>query len=117
MARYAHSYIGERRTRFLGIKLTPSEEAQLKTAARDAGVEVLSEYARALCLRHAPAGRVAAPQRHRDTRALLSELIAIGNNLNQLARLANTTKETPQLDELHRTTELLKVALARVIAL
>jgi hypothetical protein len=41
----------------------------------------------------------------------------IGNNLNQLARVANTNQATPQLHELHLTTGMLKAALARVITL
>ena len=47
----------------------------------------------------------------------MRELIAIGNNLNQLARIANTKRAVPHIYELSLTTGLLKVAIKRVLAL
>ena len=47
----------------------------------------------------------------------MNELNWIGNNLNQLARVANTIRAAPQLDELKRTTEVLKATLAHVLSL
>jgi hypothetical protein len=47
----------------------------------------------------------------------MRELTAIGNNLNQLARLANTHRAAPQHHELKATTDLLKAAINRVLCL
>ena len=44
------------------------------------------------------------------------ELSAIGNNLNQLARVAKTVHAAPQ-DELKAMIEILEAAMARVLAL
>jgi Bacterial mobilisation protein (MobC) len=117
MARYVKSDTSERRTAQLRLQLTPAERAELETAAVEAGAN-LSQYVRELCLRRpGTAPVVAGTKRNPDARALAHELTAIGNNLNQLARLANTVKAIPQLNELHRTTAILKAALARVIEL
>jgi hypothetical protein len=116
MARYEKSYEGERRIRRLAIKLTPTERAQLQHAAMQAGAQ-LSEYVRELCLRRDGPEVVAGTRRNPDAKALMNELIAIGNNLNQLARHANTTGDMPQLMELRMATDFLKVALSRVLAL
>jgi hypothetical protein len=117
MARYAKSDVGERRTASLRLQLTPSERAELETGAAAAGTH-LSQYVRELCLRRSGAGPVVAQaKRNPEARALVHELTAIGNNLNQLTRVANSTKATPHLHELRLTTGFLKTALARVIGL
>lgn len=117
MPRYAKAYAGEKRTRRLPIQLTASERARLEEDAAKAGAN-LSQYVRELCLRRSGESPVVARTR-RDpaTYKLVNELAAIGNNLNQLSRHCNTVQATPQLDELKETTELLKLALARVLAL
>lgn len=117
MARYTKSYTGEKRTKHLGVQLTPSERALLKKAAHEAGAS-LSQYVRELSLRRTTTPSVvAATRRNPEARALMHELNAIGNNLNQLTRLANTEKMAPQLRELQGTTDLLKAAMARVLGL
>ncbi len=118
MARYAKSDTGgERRTSGLRVQLTASERAELENNAAEAGTH-LSQYIRELCLRRSGAGPVVAgAKRNPDARALARELTAIGNNLNQLARVANTDRASPQLDELQRVTGVLKAALARAIEL
>jgi hypothetical protein len=117
MGRYAKSEVGERRTAALRLQLTPSERAELETAAAEAGTH-LSQYVRELCLRRSRGGPVAArTKRNPEARSLLRQLTAIGNNLNQLARLANTSRALPHLHELRLTTGFLKAALERVIAL
>jgi Bacterial mobilisation protein (MobC) len=117
MARHAKSDPGERYTASLRLQLTPSQRTELETGAAEAGTN-LSQYVRELCLRRAGAAPVVAgTKRNPDARALMHELTAIGNNLNQIARIANSTKAMPQLNELHRTMGVLKAALARVIEL
>ena len=117
MARYAKSDTGERRTAQLRLQLTPAERALLETGATAAGTH-LSQYIRELCLRRLGAvATVARTKRNPEARALMRELTAIGNNLNQLARIANTTNAMPHLHELHLTTGMLKTALNRVIEL
>ncbi|MHB8270218.1 plasmid mobilization protein [Bradyrhizobium sp.] len=117
MARHRKTYTGERRTVHLGVQLTPSERTELERSAAEAGA-VLSQYVRELCLRCTPeAATVGGARRHPDAKLLLPQLIAIGNNLNQLTRIANTTRQTPHLAELRTTVELVKAAMARVLAL
>jgi Bacterial mobilisation protein (MobC) len=118
MARHEQSYTGERRTAQLTIQLTRGERAEIETAAGRAGVASLSAYARLLLLRRlAEFELFVSPQRNPDVRGLIRELSAIGNNLNQLARIANATKAIEAVVELAATTELLKAAIARVLGL
>jgi uncharacterized protein (DUF1778 family) len=117
MARHRKTYTGERRTVHLGVQLTPTERAELDAAAAAAGAG-LSQYVRELCLRRAAeAAIVGGARRNPEAKRLMNELSWIGNNLNQLARVANTVHAAPQLDELKRTTEVLKATLARVLSL
>ena len=116
MARYAKDYSGERRTRKVTVQLTPSERATLQEGAERVGTS-LSQHARELCLRRSGAAPpiVAGTRRSPGAKVLENHLIAVGNNLNQLTKRANTDRATPQLDELKATTELLKTALNHVI--
>jgi hypothetical protein len=115
MARYAKSDASERRTASLRLQLTPSERAKLEKGAAEAGTH-LSEYVRELCLRRTGANPVVGgPKRDPVTRELVFQLTAIGNNLNQLARIANSTKAAPQLYEIQITTGFVKAALKSVI--
>jgi uncharacterized protein (DUF1778 family) len=117
MARYAKSDISERRTASLCLQLTPSERAELEAGADAAGTS-LSQYVRDLCLRRAGAGTVVAQtRRNPEARTLAYELKAIGNNLNQLAVVANSTKAMPALMDLRLVSGFLKTALLRVIEL
>jgi hypothetical protein len=115
MARYGRGYAGEYRTRSIGIKLTPAERAELVSAAKARGAG-LSEYVRDLCLRRSAAA-AARTARNPDAKALADQLNRIGNNLNQLARIANTKGATPHLYELKMVTGMVKAALQRVIEL
>lgn len=118
MARYDQSYVGERRTASVHVQLTPDERAELEAAAVETGSASLSAYVRTLCLRrHPDAVRVAGTRRNPDAQRLMYELNAIGNNINQLTRVANTAGAMPAADELRAVTGLLKAAMARVIAL
>lgn len=115
MARYEQGYSGPHRTCSIGVKLTPDERAELEVAAKEQGAP-LSTYVRELCLRRVPV-MVAGARRNPEAKALLYELNAIGNNLNQLARRSNIKDEPPPPDELHAALTALKAAIARVLAL
>jgi len=115
MARYERTYSGERRTAFVGLHVTPSERAELEAAAAQQGANV-SDYSRELLFRRS-AAIVAGTRRNPEAATLARELSALGNNLNQIARHANTTGELPDLELLDELIELIKDALSRVIAL
>jgi uncharacterized protein (DUF1778 family) len=115
MARYEGTYSGPHRTRSIGVKLTPDERAALEAAAEEQGAP-LSTYVRELCLRRAPI-IVARTKRNPQASALLYELNAIGNNLNQLARRANIHGEVREPDELDVAITALKAAIAKVLEL
>jgi hypothetical protein len=115
MARYEKTYRGERRTAFVGFHLTPSERAELDSAAALQGASV-SDYSRELLFRRS-AAVVAGTRRNPEAATLARELSALGNNLNQIARHANITGELRDLDELEEVLDLIKHALSRVIGL
>jgi Bacterial mobilisation protein (MobC) len=115
MARYGRGYAGEYRTRSIGIKLTPAERRELESAAKARGAP-LSEYVRDLCLRRSAAAS-ARTGRNPEAKALADQLSRIGNNLNQLARIANTKGATPHLYELRMVTGMVKAALRQVLDL
>jgi hypothetical protein len=118
MARYAETYSGERRTEALHVQLTPTERAQLEAAAHAAGSPSLSAFARDYLLRRTLAPRqVAGVRRHPDAPGLMYQLSAIGNNLNQLARVANRSGAVATVEELLAVIDMLKAAMARIIAL
>ena len=117
MARYAAQYDGERRSKKVTVQLTPSERATLSEAAT-AGNMTLSEYARDMCLRRSAAVKVVAgTKRGAQAKALARQLTSLGNNLNQLTKRAHIDRASPQIQELKQTTDLLKLALSRVLTL
>jgi len=115
VARYDQSYAGERRSAGLRVQLTPTERQQLQAEAAESGAR-LSEYVRELCL-HRTQPVVAGTRRNPEAKALLFELQALGNNLNQLARHANTAGMLVELENLEDVINLLKAAITRVIGL
>lgn len=115
MGRYARNDASERRTAFLGIQLTPAEQAELKSAAARQGATP-SAYAREMLFRRS-AAIVAATRRNPEAAALMRELSAIGNNLNQLAHRANAAGYIRSEDDLLAILELHKRAIARVLDL
>jgi hypothetical protein len=115
MGRYARHDDAERRTAFFGFQLTPDERAELDAAARRQGATP-SAYARE-CLFRRSAAIVAATRRNPEAAALLRELSAIGNNLNQLAHRANASGHVTSEDALLATLELHRHAIARVLDL
>lgn len=115
MGRYARHDATERRTAFLGIQLTPTERAALDAAAAQAGA-LPSSYAREMLFRRS-AAVVAATRRHPQSAALMRELSAIGNNLNQLAHQANAAGYVRSEDALLAALDLHRQAIARVLDL
>jgi Mobilization protein NikA len=117
MARYRATFDGERRSAGLTVQFTPTERQLLAERAAKAGA-AMGEYVRELCLRPGRgAPVVAGTQRNPTAKALADELRAIGNNLNQLARVANQTGELRREGELSMTIDQLKATMARVITL
>jgi hypothetical protein len=117
MARYRATFAGERRTEKITVQLAPSERQRLKDAAERAGAG-LSEYVRQLCLRRrAGVPVVAGTTRNPEAKLLADELRAIGNNLNQLTRVANQTGAIDHAESLDETITVLKAAMSRVITL
>jgi len=117
MARYRATDAAERRTASLRSWVTPGEHERIKEAASRSGTPV-SDYVRELCLRRQGIPQVVAGgRRNPEAKALADELRSIGNNLNQIARVANQTGELRREGELSMTIDHLKAAIARVIAL
>lgn len=80
----------DRRSESLAFRLTPAERLRVEHAAIAAGLSA-SEYARELTLK----GRVVIQQRLALDPAAFDQLRRIGVNLNQLARVANQTRQPP----------------------
>jgi hypothetical protein len=117
MARYRATDASERRTAKLTVQLAPTERQRLDAAAAREG-KALSEYVRQLCLRRG--GRtpvVAGTRRNPEAKALADELRAIGNNINQLARVANQSGDLRREGELSMVIDRLVVTMRRVIRL
>ena len=93
---------GVRRGEKVEVRVSGAEKADLRTAAKEAGITV-SEYVRRRSL-----GRPVTARADRETRVLLRR---IGVNLNQLARAANTsgtpTPEAPLTDALDQLRRVL----------
>ena len=117
MARYRDTDASERRTAKVTVQLAPSERKQLETAAAREG-KALSDYVRQLCLRRGgKAPVVAGARRNPDAKRLADELRAVGNNLNQLARVANQTGELRREGEISMVIDRLVDTMDRVIRL
>lgn len=78
---------------------------------------LLAEFVRACCLLNHGAGEVAATRpRLPEATALLGELGRVGNNLNQLARHANTSGCLPAESALREAIAELKATLNRIVS-
>ena len=81
----------KKRGAWLGLRLTADEREQIDSAAAKVGLSP-SEYGRRCALRGTV--RVVSDERKHDPE-LLRSLLAIGNNLNQIARKLNATDQVP----------------------
>src|SRR5271154_2853974 len=129
MARHKRSYVGERLTSRVGVKMTPSERRELEDAAAGQGAP-LSAYARELLFRRS-AAVVAATRRNPEAAGMMRALTAVGrelnasgNTLNQIARHLNTTGDLRDWGELRealadyqRGADMLKAAIGKVLDL
>jgi len=87
--------IREKRSKQIAIRLTEREYMHLKTQAKISGLKMEP------CLRSLIMGLEVKPKPSGEYIALLREISAIGNNFNQLVRIANANKRVsyPQLEE------------------
>jgi hypothetical protein len=115
MGRYKRHDATERRTAFLGIQLTPTERGELDALAARQGAPP-STLARELIFRRSVAV-VAATRRNPEAAALMRELSAIGNNLNQLAHRANEARQIEYKAALVAALDRHREAIARVLDL
>lgn len=101
-----------RRTDLIKVRVTPAEKRQALALASSAGVQ-LSTFARARILTEAAGQGIKDPSRRsprvQSRDELVRSLTAIGNNLNQIARVANSTGEI-------RRGEQLEEAIAALMA-
>lgn len=80
-----------KRDQQLNLKLTAAELTWIKARAAGAGMRLV-DYGRWILLREGAASPQATTP---HDRLLYEQLKRLGNNLNQLARIANATREPP----------------------
>lgn len=85
-------------SKFVRSRVTEAEHRQLLDQSGNRNVTV-SDFVRAVIVAHLNGHRAELPQQSRND-ALVRELARIGNNLNQLARQANTGRVPVAMDEL-----------------
>ena len=93
MARYEREYTGDRRTAHFSVQLTPYERSRLEQLAKAASLSLASSYS-SQPVAAAERDHAAAPVERRCPRACRGAG-ARRNDLNQLARHANTTGAMP----------------------
>lgn len=94
MARYEREYTGDRRTAHFSVQLTPYERSRLEQLAKAASLS-LADFVRLRSLSQRPSATTPPRLSNDVARGLAVELARVGNNLNQLARHANTTGAMP----------------------
>ncbi len=118
MARPKKQDQGERRTKRLGVPLTPTEQAELRHRASlvFGATPNVSEYARLILLSDwkAPPPNARSPEAIRE---LAVAIRRVGNNVNQLAHIANERRSLPVEQMLRDVSEQIKAALQKVMAL
>jgi hypothetical protein len=104
-----------RRSAFVGFFVTPAERQKIEERAAKLNIAV-SEFARIVLLSDlkepAPSARDGAA-----IRALAVEVSRVGNNINQLAHVANERRELPRKAEFAAVSDDLKTTLEKVWAL
>jgi len=115
MARHRKDDASERRTAGLRLQLTPAERTELDARA-DATGRSLSDFARIVLLSDlkAPAPSARDPQ---AIRALAVEISRVGNNVNQIAHVANESGALPVGKALQEVSKSVITALEKVLAL
>jgi hypothetical protein len=101
----------------MSIRVSAHEKKIINEKAKEQGMDV-SAYVRHMALH----GGVIDPQAHEDRRKLIQEISAVGNNVNQITRLANTSAyvSTSQLSDiqglLQQIQELVIKSMERQVA-
>ncbi len=115
MARRKRQDEAERLTEFFGFQVTPTQKAELEKRAATTGLTP-SEFARIVLLSDlkAPAPSARDPA---TLRALAVEISRIGNNVNQLAHVANERGVLPTEKQLKEVASRIMAALDKVMAL
>jgi len=96
------------RSCFRSLRLTPGELALVRARAHSAGLPVST------FLRRAALGQAVRARRGQVERDAIYQLSKIGNNLNQLARAANTARQVVALELLEEALQELRAALAEL---
>ena len=115
MARHRKSFTGERLTASYKAKTTPTGRLMAEKYASETGLS-LSEYLRAVAERKP----VLSKQAGRDPtllRSIQRELQAQGNNLNQLATVANSRRQIESAADLAELKARLIAVWDKVLAL
>jgi len=92
--------VADPKARFVAVRCTADEHAALTAAAAQTGLSV-GAYLRAMALGNSGPRAVRRPSVEKETLARwLGELGKVGSNVNQLARIANTSGDMPEPDTL-----------------
>ena len=118
MARPKKEDQSERRTKRLGVPLTPTEQTELRFRASKVfgNNPNLSEYARLILLDDwkNPPPNARSPEAIRE---LVVAIRRVGTNVNQLAHIANESRRVPAEERLRDISEQIVAALQKVMAL
>ena len=111
MARHRRGYTGERYTALVSVKMTPTQRAELVARADTSGLP-LSDFARRTLTGARPRSSGIDPATARQFTAQLAHL---GNNLNQLAKIANQTGKIRSEEALERVTAEIVATMRKVV--
>lgn len=102
--RYGKRKLPTARGKFVAVRCSDAEHATMNAAAAQAGLTV-GPYLRALALGTPGPRAVRRPPVEKEALArLLGELGRVGSNVNQLARVANTSGDLPVTNRLDAIT-------------
>lgn len=101
-----------RRTRVLAVRLNGREFDVLREKAREAGRKTVAGWARDFLLNEASVDWVSSSAD--EDIAIIRQLQRIGNNLNQMTKIAHAHGDNFAMDELWDATEAVKSAVALV---
>jgi hypothetical protein len=115
MARRKKQDEAERLTAYFGFQVTPAQKTEIEKRAKATGMSP-SKFARIVLLSDlkAPAPSARDPE---AIRALMVEISRVGNNVNQLAHVANERRALPLETQLKEISNRIIAALDKVMAL
>lgn len=100
--------VDDAKTKFISVRCTAQERAQIDALARQAGLSV-GAYLRRLAIGSAgPRAVRRPPVERRELARMLGHLGKVGSNLNQIAHAFNRDREVPHLTELKLIREQVK---------